>query len=238
MLSDIERIHILNRFLESMKVISNKEYQQQIWLHEGDLKFDDFTEMVRHIFDDSNSILENYKDFWVTHDQRQILLKFREKFECISSIRNNPDSFLKKFIHAPEWSEIIEIAKELLLAFEYKNGLTGADRRSILNEYLRTIHHISDKEYQRRIWIRGEGPECDDFDETCCYFFDDSTSIFHNYEDFWITNSQYQILKRFRDKFEAFADDNNWPPEFIDTPEWTEITEMAKEVLQTFDYQI
>jgi hypothetical protein len=113
--------------------------------------------------------------------------------------------------------------------------LTDETKKYILSEYLRNISHISDKEYQRRVWIRGEGPECDDFDGTCCRFFDDGDSIFQNYKDFWITTTQYQILKEFRDKFETFADDNNWPYKFIDTPEWNEITEMAKGVLKVFN---
>ena len=74
-------------------------------------------------------------------------------------------------------------------------------------------------------------------DETCCRFFDDGASVLENYKDFWITDSQYHILKNFWDKFEAFADDNHWPHKFIDTPEWNEITEMAKEVLKVFNYE-
>jgi hypothetical protein len=114
--------------------------------------------------------------------------------------------------------------------------LTDEDRKYILNEHLRNIYHISDKEYQRRVWIQGKGPECDDFDETCCHFFDDGDPMLENYKDFSITDNQYQILKRFRDRFRSFSDDNYWPPKFIDTPEWNEITEMAKTVLKAFNY--
>src|SRR5689334_1456120 len=110
--------------------------------------------------------------------------------------------------------------------------LTADQRKYILNEHLRKIFHISDKEYQKRIWIRAEGPECDAFDDTCCNFFDDADSILENYKDYFITDIQYHILKKFRDKFEVFADDNDWPHLFLNTPEWTEITEEAKEVLQ------
>jgi hypothetical protein len=53
---------------------------------------------------------------------------------------------------------------------------------------------------------------------------------------FWITDSQYQILRKFRDKFRAFSDGHSYEPLFIDTPEWSEITEMAKEVLKAFHY--
>ena len=102
--------------------------------------------------------------------------------------------------------------------------LTNEEKKHILNKFLKNISHISDKDYQRRIWIKGEGAECDDFDETCCRFFDDGSSVLEKNKDFWI-------------KFEAFADDNNWPHKFIDTPKWNEITEMAKEVWKVFDYK-
>jgi hypothetical protein len=55
--------------------------------------------------------------------------------------------------------------------------LTDEARRNIINQHLKNIHHISDKEYQKRVWIRGEGPECDDFDETVNYFFGEMDSI-------------------------------------------------------------
>ena len=42
---------------------------------------------------------------------------------------------------------------------------------------------------------------------------------------------------KFLNEFRTFADENNYPEEFIDTPEWARITEMAKEVLKAFDYQ-
>jgi len=115
--------------------------------------------------------------------------------------------------------------------------ITDEDRRYILNEHLRNISHISDKEYQKRVWIRGEGPECDDFDETCCHFFDDGDPILDHYKDYRITNSQHQILKNFRDKFRAFSDTYYWPTEFVDTPEWDEITKMAAAILKAFDYK-
>ncbi len=111
--------------------------------------------------------------------------------------------------------------------------LTDEIRKSILESILDTIKGISDKEYQRRVWIRGEGPEVDDFDETC-NFFCDVDPILEKYKDFRITENQYQILKKFRDEFRKFSDDNNLPQLFIDTPEWTRITLMAKKVLEVF----
>jgi len=114
--------------------------------------------------------------------------------------------------------------------------LTNDSKKYIVYEYLRIIHHISDKQYQKRAWINGEPPGTD-FDETVCQFADIGDPILENYQDFGITDSQYQILRKFRDVFGAFWEENGWPPKFINTPEWNEITEMAKEVLKYFNYE-
>ena len=110
--------------------------------------------------------------------------------------------------------------------------------KRMLMHFLETIQDISDKEYQRKAWIFGIPPGTD-FDETVCCFFDMGDPVLNHYTNLDITESQYQILKQFRDQFEAFADADDrpyLPEEFIDTPEWDEITKMAKEVLQAFHY--
>lgn len=114
---------------------------------------------------------------------------------------------------------------------------TNEDRKQILISVLETIEDISDKEYQKRVWIRGEGPEVDDFDETCCNFFGDGDPLLENYKDFGLTESQYFLLKKFRDKFRVFSDENYHPYKFINTSEWEKITEMAKAVLKAFNYK-
>lgn len=112
------------------------------------------------------------------------------------------------------------------------------DRKQILASCLEIIAGISDKEYQKRVWIRGEGPEVDDFDETVCNFFQDGNGIIQNYKDFGLTDQQYQLLVKFRDEFDAFcrgpALEHYLPQEFIDTPEWIRIMDLAKDVLKAF----
>jgi len=115
--------------------------------------------------------------------------------------------------------------------------LTNESKKTILSALLRTIKIISDQCYQHRIWIRGEGPEVSDFDETCCFFFDEADCVIHNYQDFGLSQNQYQILKSFYDEFDIFADNNYSEFEFIDTPEWARIRSLAKAVLEAFDYQ-
>lgn len=45
------------------------------------------------------------------------------------------------------------------------------------------------------------------------------------------------LLKKFYQEFRQFSDNNDLPKLFIDTPEWTHITEMAQEVLNAFNYK-
>ena len=116
-------------------------------------------------------------------------------------------------------------------------NLSDGDRKEILNGFIRIFTRIYNKEYQKRVWIEGKGPECDDFDDTVCDFFGISDSIIENYKVFGITDKQRQLLIAFSKKFRIFSDEHDWPQEFIDTPEWTRITEMAKEVLKAFHWK-
>lgn len=111
------------------------------------------------------------------------------------------------------------------------------DRKQIMDTFIRIVEHVSDKEYQKRVWIRGEGPECDDFDETVCHFSQEGDGIIEKYKDFGLTKHQCQILKKFRDKFETFWKENDLPEKFIDTPEWANIMDSAKKVLEAFNFK-
>ena len=113
------------------------------------------------------------------------------------------------------------------------------DNKEFVMGLLGTIKDISDKEYQRRVWIRGEGPEVDNFDETVCFFFDDVEEIMEKFRQYGLTKNQYQILKEFRDKFEDFVDNRTHylPEDFIDTPWWQKIMNLAADVLKAFDYK-
>jgi hypothetical protein len=108
------------------------------------------------------------------------------------------------------------------------------NNNSALEALLEEIIGIADKEYQRRIWIRGEGPECDDFDETVCRYSNAADSIFEEYEAYSISEIQLSLLKEFHKEFKKFWQENDLPQLFIDTPEWTKITEMAQDILKIF----
>lgn len=111
--------------------------------------------------------------------------------------------------------------------------MNDKDRKQIMEAFIRMIDHISDKEYQKRAWIKGEEA---DFDEAVCLFFDEGDPILENYKEFGINEFQYKILKKLRDEFRVFADENDFPEEFINTVKWAKIMVLAKDVLNAFKY--
>ncbi|MES2200076.1 MAG: hypothetical protein V4489_07920 [Chlamydiota bacterium] len=118
--------------------------------------------------------------------------------------------------------------------------LNDQDKKFMVNEFLRNISHITDEEYQRRVWVRGEGPEGQDFDEAVCSFFDMGESILEDYKDFNITDNQYRLLIEFQDAYREFSLNkgmNYLPEEFISSLEWKKIIEMAVKVLEAFNYR-
>ncbi len=110
-------------------------------------------------------------------------------------------------------------------------------KKQILEGFLKNILILSDQEYQRRVWIEGRGPEIHSFDEAVCDFFDLGEYIFAHPQSYGLTDAQFRLLTKFRERFIIFADDNDFPEKFIDTSGWEEIIQMAKEILKSFKYQ-
>lgn len=118
----------------------------------------------------------------------------------------------------------------------------GQNKKQILKSYIENISCIANKEYQERIWVRSEGTEYDDIDDTICDFFDDDY-VLKNYKEFGITETQYELimnlyrtLRDFADKYNVYSFENS-TESLINLPEWEKIMEMAKEVLKAFDYK-
>lgn len=115
--------------------------------------------------------------------------------------------------------------------------LSDEAKKSILEGFIDIFTRISSLEYQKRVWVNGNGPEVDDFDDTVNDFFGECDSILENYKDFGIRKDQFESLIKFRDAFSAFSHKNDWPNEFIDSPEWKTITKMAQDILALFNYK-
>ena len=116
-------------------------------------------------------------------------------------------------------------------------------REPILETFLDTVDGISDKKYQERVWIRAEGPECDDMDETYNFFFDNGEPIIDEYKKYKLTEVQYKLVVELRDKLDKFQDDYIFSKpyrteeQFINLPEWQEIRDLAKKVCKSFNYE-
>ncbi len=221
---------MLENLLYIIEGISDKEYQKRVWLRGEGPEVDDFTETVCNFFDFGEPVLNNYKNCGLTQNQHLILKQFADIFRSFSEEFSHPI----EFIDTPEWDEITKMAAEVLKAFDYKSG---ADRKNIIKAFLRDVCGISNKERKKQEWVLAEGPECNDYGEICYRLLDEADLILKNYKDFGISDSQYQIMKKFRDRYYAFSRAHSWPPEFTDIPEWTEIREIAREVLKAFDYK-
>ena len=109
--------------------------------------------------------------------------------------------------------------------------------KKILESFLQNISYTTDVSYQRRVWVKGEGPECHSFDDLVCDFFDLGEPIFEDHKSFGISEIQFKILMKFKDDFDDFCDKYDQPEDFIETDDWKEIREKAKEVLKAFNYK-
>lgn len=121
------------------------------------------------------------------------------------------------------------------------DNITAKQQR--LYSFIENIACISDEKYQERVWVRAEGPECDDIDDTVCDFFDDGNPILAEYKDFEITESQYKLLMSLHAKLRKFTDTFGvYSPEkstekLIKLPQWQEIREISKKVIKAFNFK-
>lgn len=117
--------------------------------------------------------------------------------------------------------------------------LSDADKKQIIKNLIKTISHAANKEYQKRVWIEGRGPECEDLDDFLDIVLHENGAIIKKWENFNLTKKQLNLLENFQNELISFArgKSRNLPEEFIDTPEWKKIMNMAKEILKAFNYE-
>ncbi len=114
----------------------------------------------------------------------------------------------------------------------FENG-----RKAVIQSLIESLEHIASPEYNRRVWVEAKGPEADAFDDAVNNYYSEADDILNNRNLYGISNAQYQSLYAFHMKFDEFVEDNDEPDLFIDTPEWKEIMEMAKGVLDAFGWK-
>ena len=97
------------------------------------------------------------------------------------------------------------------------------------------IDPMADREYQIRIWVKGDGPECDSFDETInefYYFFDILDS---NYKEYGLIDEEFKLIRELEEKVDAFCEVTpviGIDSEIVNDPRWVLITEFAKKIYE------
>lgn len=233
----INRKAILDNFLDNITNISDREYQKRVWIRAEGPECDDLSETICEFCDGVRIIFTDYKNYNITDAQYRLMLELRNEFKAFYNTHYDPS----EFIYSPEWEKIMQMAKNVLIAFNFQKKpfeqrVYEIQQENILDKFLDKITEISNREHQKKAWILGEESVYGDFDKIVSQFRFSGAPIFEDYKKFNISDAQYDLLLKFRNKFEAFCSNNNQPHEFSHMSEWEEIRQMAKEVLEVFDY--
>ena len=111
---------------------------------------------------------------------------------------------------------------------------------SLLLHLFEAIEEVSDAEYQVRIWVKGEGPECSSFVEVMCSFFDDAQAgyVLENHKEFGLSPEQTKALETLFFALSEYS--KNTPDIMLDAdvvkdPKWIEIQHIAKNTVVVFE---
>lgn len=105
-------------------------------------------------------------------------------------------------------------------------------REKVLRRLTENLKDMSDIDYQKRVWLRGEGPEVDSYCEFVNTFYPDIENVLENFDDFNLTEQQRIQIARLYNEFDKFKHTYYDEYEFIDSQEWKEIRELAAETLK------
>ena len=106
-------------------------------------------------------------------------------------------------------------------------------RPPIMIQLIRAIGYISDLEYQKRIWIRGEEPEVNNFEETIDFFLDDYEGfkdLATRHKEYGLSDEEFEFLKQFYQKIYDYNElfDGKTDAEVVEDPKWHEVVALAK----------
>ncbi|MFZ4673931.1 MAG: hypothetical protein ACOYL1_06285 [Chlamydiia bacterium] len=106
-------------FLNIIYEISDRDYQERIWIRGGPSLCFNPDMFICDFFQSYRSIAENPLIFEIKETQLQTLKTFAENFD---SFINGPvyvDCFPEEFVDTPEWKKIMDEAKSILIAFNH-----------------------------------------------------------------------------------------------------------------------
>jgi hypothetical protein len=111
-----EYINILFFFLDLIKSISDKKHQEEAWIKGVGPACDSFDEIACVFFEEYDEIKKDYQKYGISDSQYLLLNQFCKEFEAFSDEHDWPHLF----IDTAEWAHIMNLAKEVLVAFNYK----------------------------------------------------------------------------------------------------------------------
>ena len=93
------------------------------------------------------------------------------------------------------------------------------------------VKPMMDREYQVRVWAKGEGPECDSLDETFEDFGYYIGILDEEYEEHGLSLEEYLFLKNLEKEFDNFFFNSNFEndEDAIESLEWAKIRKIASE---------
>lgn len=102
--------------------------------------------------------------------------------------------------------------------------------RQWCQQVLLRLDELADKEYQERVWVRGEGEEVSSFVEAGCGLYDD-TGLIDLLEETpsgrYVISKQIDDLLRQLDQLTQKFAGQCYSPEIIQLPEWSTVLELA-----------
>lgn len=122
LIMDVIKKQILESFLENVCIISDEKYQQRIWVRAEGPEFGDIDDVVCDFFDNGESILEKYKEFGINENQYNLLIELKNKLRDFTDTFGvySPVKSTEKLIQLPRWGEIRDLARKVIIAFNYQ----------------------------------------------------------------------------------------------------------------------
>lgn len=239
-----------------LTTIANKEFQERAWIQGlGPLK-GNYEKTIKDYNWIIPVLLHNPKEFKMTDSQSKMLHLFHEEFKVYT---NQEEINFTKLFPTPEWDRIVQIAKEVVGSFDYKDDITSIhDREELKSEIVRIYGEewidlfiptldpmmnifsmLANREFQERVWVDGSDSQVGSYRLVLESYFSIASKVLKNPRKYEITDIQYEVLKKFHEEFETITNIHKdiWFGYLIETPEWNKIVQMAQEILISFNYK-
>ena len=106
------------------------------------------------------------------------------------------------------------------------------DLQVTIDNYLDTVQSGASLSYQKRIWIKHEGPEVEDFQEFLCFLGDFGLHL--DEKQYKLSKHQLKLISEYSKMVRYFHLNYSSEEEFIETPEWANAIKKANEILNAF----